>query len=511
MSPKKPLPSVLHDRSLSVGGAVQWPLGLLLIVAPLFRSGQLPLAVLALELLAVLVLIVVLWQPPRRLISGWEAVALALLLALPVLYLIPLPAGLAHWLPGREPYIAAQSLLGGSAATHATRLSLYPLETESAFLLLLVPVAVFLGTRALDTRRVAQLVSLLLGIGAAQALLGLLQYGAGDGSPALLGVSLAGVSRALGTYTNPDHLAGLLEMLLPVALALLFFSVGRDRGDQKRGWRRRVLFFSSVRGHKAVVYGAIALLLLVGVIFSRSRAGIALAVAGILLSTSMFARRIGGDNVYGSTGTVVALAIGAGVAIGLVPVLDRFSVEGAINDARWSIYSATISGIGAFAPLGSGPGNYPDVFPAFQPLELGRWFINHAHNDYLEWLFEGGLLAAGLIVLLLVLYARQWPKVWTGGVWSRFRFIQVGAGIGISLLLLHSLVDFNLHIPANIVYFAFLTGVFFADPGTEPEPARRRQRRTPYLEDIVTSVPQSTGTGLATPPPDQIRNPFLDE
>jgi O-antigen ligase len=491
--------------------AVQWVIGVILVIAPLFRSGKPALAVLALELLAVCVLVLVLWQPPKRLLSGWEALALALLFALPVLYLVPLPAGVAEWLPGRQPYLAAQSLLEGTATTFGARLSLYPLETESALLLLLVPAGVFLGTRALCAERTLQLVLLLLGVGAAQALLGLLQYGASEGSPALFGMSLAGVSRAQGTYTNPDHLSGLLEMLLPIALALLFYSVGRKRRDESLGWRDRVAFLSSVRGHAAVVYGAIALLLLVGLIFARSRAGIALSMLGILVATGMFARRIGGDNVYGPTGTVIALALGVGVAIGLAPVLDRFSVDQAVADARWSIYSATLSGIGAFSPVGSGPGNYPDVFPAFQPPELGRWFINHAHNDYLEWLFEGGLLAAVLTALLLGLYGRQWLKVWTRGAWSRSRFVQAGAGVGMLLLLLHSVVDFNLHIPANIAYFAFLAGVFFADPGSEAEPVKRRRRRTPNLDAAGTRAPASADAKPGTPPPDQIRNPFLDE
>ena len=500
----------LPEPHLACQRAVPWLLGVILVVAPLFRSGKPALAVLALELLAVCILVLVLWQPSKRFIGGWEALALSLLFVVPLLYLLPLPASLAAWLPGRQVYLDARSLIGSAATDAAARLSLYPLQTESALLLLLVPVAVFLGTRSLDADRVVRLVVLLLGVGAVQALLGLLQYGASEGSPALFGVSFTGVGRAMGTYTNPDHLAGLLEMLLPMGLALLLFSVGRRRAA-RRDWRDRVAFLSSLRGHAAVVYGAIALLLLLGLIFSRSRAGIALAMLGILLSTMMFSRRIGGDNVYGPIGTVVALAVGAGIAIGLVPVLDRFSVDSAVSDARWPIFSATLDGIGVFAPIGSGPGNYPDVFPSFQPMALGQWFINHAHNDYLEWLFEGGLFAAALIVLLFGLYVRQWLKVWIRGTWSRFRFVQVGAGIGILLLLLHSLVDFNLHIPANIAYFAFLVGVFFADPEPDVVPARHRQRRTPDLDDGPTTLSPAAHQRSATLPPDQIRNPFLDD
>ena len=74
---------------------------------------------------------------------------------------------------------------------------------------------------------------------------------------------------------------------------------------------------------------------------------------------------------------------------------------------------------------------------------------------------EGGFIAGILIVLFLWFYIRRWPGVWVKGYWSTFQFIQVGAGIGVLLMGLHGLTDFNLHIPANAIYFAFLAAVFF--------------------------------------------------
>ncbi|WP_133512504.1 O-antigen ligase family protein [Candidatus Thiosymbion oneisti] len=458
-----------------------WLLGGILVFAPLFRSGQPALAVLVLELLSVSLLAVTLWRPRRNLITRTETLALTLLVSVPLLYLIPLPAELIERLPGRELYLDGRALLAGVAEGGPAGLSLYPRETESALLLLLLPIAVFIGTRALDASRVLRLVFLLLALAALQSLLGILQYSANEGSPLLFGMQLS-ASHARGTYTNVNHLAGLLEMLLPVALALLVYSIRRRDISRERKWKRRMIFFASGRGHLAFVYGALALLLLVGIIFTRSRTGITLSMLALLLSMMAFAQRIGGTNVYGPMGTIVAVAVGMGVTTGLVPVLDRFSIAETIHNTRWSIFSATLDGIGTFLPVGSGPGTYPDIFPAFQPPELGQWFINHAHNDYLEWLFEGGLLFAALILLLLVLYVRQWRWVWTRNQWSCFQFVQVAAGIGLLLLLLHSLSDFNLHIPANIAYFAFLAAVFFSAPGGRVESVRsKKRRRTPSL------------------------------
>jgi len=119
-----------------------------------------------------------------------------------------------------------------------------------------------------------------------------------------------------------------------------------------------------------------------------------------------------------------------------------------------------MEGVGAFFPLGSGAGTFPSVYPAWQPLDLDL-FINQAHNEYLEWVFDGGVLALALVVFLLVMYLRQWPQLLIKDKWNQFRFIQVGAGIGISLMLIHSFIDFNLHRPANAIFFAFLLAVFF--------------------------------------------------
>lgn len=496
-------------RSIRINdGIVAGVLVALLLFAPLFRSGQPPLAVLVLELLALALLVAALWRGPRGLVSTREWLILSLLVVLPAIFLIPLPASLADWLPGRAIYSTSLSLLGLDAVP--IRLSVAPTETEYAILVLLVPIAVFLGTRSLDSRHIHRLVLVLLGVTVAQSLLGLMQFGGGKDSGLYLGMTFTHFGSAVGTFTNKNHLAGLIEMVLPITLALLLYSFGRGHGDSRSNWRHRLSFFGSMRGHAAFLHGAVALLLLIGLVFTQSRAGIALGMLGILLAIFAFARRIGGDNVYGAAGTVVVVALGLGIVIGLAPVLDRFTKIDPMEDLRWTMASATIAGIGTFFPLGSGPGNYAAVFPAFQPIELGRWFVNYAHNDYLQWLFEGGLVAGLLMLLILVLYLHQWGRVWTHETWSRFRFVQVGAGIGILLMLLHETLDYNLHMPANMVYFAFLLGIFFkdADDDLVSVKRRRRQRQTPNLVADDPAPRPATGT-VAGPAADQIPNPFL--
>lgn len=370
-------------------------------------------------------------------------------------------------------------------------------------------------------------------------MLGLIQSGAAQSGNFSFAVEPIGRSHkgfGTGTYANKNHLAGLLEMALPLSLALLFYAVGRGSAHRAPGrWRRRAAFVSSAKGHAALIYGALAVLLIVGIIFSRSRTGIALAMLGILLAGLFFSRRLGGSNVFGPAGTITALALSFGIAIGLAPVLQRFSVDVLSQDGRIAMFESALQGAGTLLPVGSGPGTFAAAYPPFQPIELGNFFVNRAHNDYIQWLFDAGVLGIALPLLILALYGWQWTRVYTRDTWSQVRFLQVGAGIGLLLLALHEIVDYNLYTPANQVVFALLAGLFFIPPqrlesGGAPE-RQRQHRRTPDLAEQPEAAPKAAANAgtpssshsaapsgatsgpkrhSAAPPPDQIENPFRD-
>ncbi|MCG6867602.1 MAG: O-antigen ligase family protein [Gammaproteobacteria bacterium] len=483
---------------------------LLLIVAPLFRAGNRPLPLMLLEFFALAVILLAFWSPTheRRLSPGirWSLLVLFLF---PLLYLIPLPEFLWQALPGRGIYTDLLAGAGGGDGAGWRPASLVPMNTETAWLALLPPIAVFLATMRFDTTALKSLVHLLFAVAAFQAALGLIQFGAGPDSVFYLGNPMGG--NATGTYPNRNHLAGLLEMVFPISLALTVASVGLggSRNARRGRWRQRLDFFSTGRGHRAFAYGALTLLFLLTIVFTRSRSGIVLSMLGIFISIFAFSRRLGGDNIYGTAGTVVAASIGLAAIIGLAPVLDRFSAIDTVENARIRIFASSIDGIGEFFPVGSGPGNYPETYPRFEPPALaGGKLVNHAHNDYLEWLFEGGLLAGAIIAVFIVIYLRQWSQVWTRGAWGTFRFIQVGAGIGILLMLLHGLTDFNQRIPANMIYLAFLSALFLS-PEKDKGRIKQKKHHHHHTHHAQSPTPQESP---ATPPPADanIRNPFMD-
>ena len=156
-----------------------------------------------------------------------------------------------------------------------------------------------------------------------------------------------------------------------------------------------------------------------------------------------------------------------------------------------------IAAPGAFFPFGSGLGTFPEVYRRFQPDDIAQ-FVNHVHNDYIEYMFEGGLVAAAVILLFLVAYVRAWPRLLHVSRWGTLSFMQAGAGLGL-LLAQHGLTDYNWHIPANAIYFALMAGVFL-HRGETP-----REHAAPKSEAPAKSAPVSVP--VVGP---NVSNPFAD-
>ncbi|MFP4247975.1 MAG: O-antigen ligase family protein, partial [Halochromatium sp.] len=434
----------------------EWVLGAILVIAPLWLGGKPALASLALEVLALAIVALLVMQSRPLPISAREGIAIASLLGLPLLYLLPLPVTVASWLPGHALYAEASALMVGEMDSGWTRLSLVPRMTESSWLFLWVPVGVFVGTRWLEPAALLRLALLVLAVGLLQGILGAVQFLL-DLAPLgghLDANVLEGPRSAAGTFSTAGHLAGLLNMALALALGLT--AHGLEPRSRRRKRRGEALSLGDwLRRYPAIPYMAVASLLLAALLLTRSRVGIGLSILAVLIWTLVLAQRSAGQERWlGIPRALVIIAAGSALVMVLLPLFDRFSVPDMMAPQQGAIVTATLSGIANFFPFGSGPGTYSEVFPAFQPVELGQWSITHARNLFLEWVFEMGLFGAALIVLGLAMYLRQWLRIAAAGPWPRQRFLQLGAGIGLLLALLHGLFDDPLQIPANSVYFA---------------------------------------------------------
>jgi O-antigen ligase len=123
--------------------------------------------------------------------------------------------------------------------------------------------------------------------------------------------------------------------------------------------------------------------------------------------------------------------------------------------------------------LGWGLGAFPVAYPQFRRFYTS-FFVNEAHNDYLQLLVETGL--AGFLILgwfLIRLYRNAFPKLynWPDDINGA---VALACLLGCTGILVHSLVDFNLQVPANAAWFYVLC-VMAAS--SDPLETRQRVRR----------------------------------
>jgi tetratricopeptide (TPR) repeat protein len=155
--------------------------------------------------------------------------------------------------------------------------------------------------------------------------------------------------------------------------------------------------------------------------------------------------------------------------LGWGPVLDRFGeikdVRGAVTDVRTIMWKDGFNIARDFPLTGTGAGSFASIYPKYRTLmEAGS--VEHAHNDYLEMFAEGGIIAFLLASCygFSLLYKSYKSFIMRKETYSTYLYI--GSLTGIIAILVHSLVDFNLHIGSNGLYFFFIAGLAVAAANT---------------------------------------------
>jgi len=436
----------------------------LLVFAPLILGGNRPLPLLVLEIAGLAGLAALFWQGSAQ--SHWRPLpvalrlGIALLVVVPLMQLVPLPAGAWSALPGHAPYAAALGLAGPPAAEAFRPLSIHPRATEYSWLVVLPCLAVFLLTLSQNRIRVRTLVVVFVAVALAEALLGIVQLGAPKGSPLFLG-NPSGGGASSGTYVNRNHFAALMAMALPAALVLWYLETRQARN----GRGERLLPHPRQRDRRTAMQIALALpavFIVVALVFSMSRGGIGAGFLAVALASLALVPRAHSRWAKVGFGLIGAGAIAFSAYIGLTPVLERFAPDPLSTgfQGRSLIAAASVRAAMDFLPFGSGLGTFADVFRRYQEGVMPG-FVDHAHNDYAELFLELGVAGVAIVGLLVLSYAMRW--VGLARVWRErsLGHLQMAAGLGMLAMAVHGLVDFNFHIPANALYFSFLAGVFF--------------------------------------------------
>jgi len=386
--------------------------------------------------------------------------------------MIPLSQGFLEWVsPCRARVVEqASALLGLENTGNAVAYSVYQAFAQWGFVICLVLffwVCVSLGR---DRKAFKVLVWVALAFGTFDAVYGLIQVLIPGVGVLWVPADFAGGGNARGTYINRNHFAGLMGMLWPVALGV---TLAQGAWEERKGLKA-VLSEEHV-GHQLIGFLMVTLMV-VALLFSRSRAGIVGAFVGMVALVGIL-RLASGRFRWGLRITLIAL--GALVAIyggqmGFDKIVERFLQIESGAGGRMELWEQSWEMVSDH-PAGIGLGNYEVV--EFVYVDKGPGIrMRHAHNDYLQLLAEAGWAGAvPLVVGFFLFLARGIRRVKRVGFdVGRFRLmVAVGALAGLCSMGFHSFFDFNLQIPANQVFFVLLMAL--VESGLWPKGRRSKK------------------------------------
>ena len=263
---------------------------------------------------------------------------------------------------------------------------------------------------------------------------------------------------ATGTFINRNHLAGYLEMVLAMGIGLLISNLSNERS---RDWRHRLRRFSETLLSPKALIRVTLIVICIGLILTKSRMGNAAFFGSLIISGILFlviARHATRSTTIFLISLVVLDIMLVGSWVGVDKVVQRMEKTSVALEHRDEVARDTLTMIKEQPLTGIGSGNYFSVFPNYQQLDIWDNYY-HAHNDYLEFLSESGLigtlfLAAAVLYSLMMAFQamrRRHSALMQGMAFASF--------MGIVSILIHSSVDSNLQVPANAIMFVLLMGL----------------------------------------------------
>ena len=320
------------------------------------------------------------------------------IIVLIAIYLVPMPLQISS----RE--LAFDTGLLSYSDQIMRPMTLISVQTWNSFFALIVPVAVLFLAVQLNKRDQSRLLTAMLALILLSGLIGLAQT-LGHAHGPLYFYRITNNGAAVGFFANRNHQAILLVILFPILA--VFASIGARSAEQ-----------AVFRGYICIAIGIflIPLLLVTG-----SRAGLILGIFAIAAALLLYRKPKDVNPPKRKSQEIdwrIPLA-GVGVfAMGLVTLLvsraeaiDRLFGENNASESRREFWSVSIDLANNYLPMGIGPGSIAEAYSQIEPLDLtDNTYLNHIHNDWLEFYVSFGLL--GLIILISSVVAVMY-RGWT--------------------------------------------------------------------------------------------------
>ncbi len=272
------------------------------------------------------------------------------------------------------------------------------------------------------------------------------------------------------TYVNHNHFAGLLVIVIPMALGIVF----AERESAKK-----------------VLFGFMGVVMIVAFVFTISRGGLAgFGAAVLFMVLTLKSQKLVRE---GSPFIIMALIAVAGVIMfGTNPIEQRFQdIQNMTRPEELSLHMRLLTWQGTLNMLphsfllGTGPGTFGQLFLQYRPIGSSIRPV-YTHNDYLNLLTDCGIF---------VFLATAWV------IWAIFRHgymlsrkdesrMRMGLGAasmaGIFGLLVHGFFDFNFHIPANWLMASVAAGILFSLDNDQFYPTN--DKKLPLYKGVVVGI-----------------------
>jgi O-antigen ligase/DnaJ-domain-containing protein 1 len=334
-------------------------------------------------------------------------------------------------------------------------ISLDPIATREEFLKVLTYAVLFwiLLDRFRERMQVERVVVTIIGIGFFLAVFGILQKYSWNGKIYWIR-EIAQGGEPFGPYVNHNHFAGYMEIALPLTIGYIL-AQSPFRADRLTT-RERLLLWTSQHTSKSILLLFAAIFMGAALLLTGSRGGL-VSFAGSMVFFVMMAimRRTARSRAVrlalACCGLILiaAIWIGGNSAFLSLERLEKTLQEPSAEE-RAILWRDTVRMANDYIRFGSGFNTFEEVFPAYK-TSTAQMIFQYAHNDYLQLLAEGGIVAFGLVVWLIVVWYRKVIARWSTRHDPFAAYLALAGMTAVCAMLIHSLTDFNLHIPANAI------------------------------------------------------------
>ncbi len=271
-----------------------------------------------------------------------------------------------------------------------------------------------------------------------------------------------GETVATGTFINRNHYAGYLVLCLSVGIGLLIASMLRPNNEPSQSWKNRLRHLAqTIMSPKAPLRIFLAIMV-IAIVLTHSRMGNASFFSSMLIAgvaALILYRKTPRPIVLLLTSMIVFDIVIIGSYVGLEKVRERIEQTTAETEARDNVDVYALHLIKDYPLVGSGAGSFYGVFPRYGGADVSYGYWDRAHNEYFEILGDYGFIGIALLGSVVALALGSALIAQRKRNSSLMQGMGFAATMGITAMLIHASVEFNLHIPAYAGTFMVLLAI----------------------------------------------------